>query len=68
MPGPVSDSYQGPPDDGPYVPDYCYASGPKVCRDCGCHEGFHNDEGQCLRAYECNCAGLHPEDRTPLGE
>lgn len=67
MPGPVSDSYKGPPDDGPYVPDWCYPNDPQMC-PCGHHEGFHNDAGQCLRAAECHCPGLPPARLTPLSE
>jgi hypothetical protein len=58
MPGPVSDSAYGPPDDGPYVPSWCYPNNaPRVCK-CGCHEGYHNDRGTCLRADRCHCAGF----------
>jgi hypothetical protein len=67
MPGPVSDSYPGPPNGGPYVPHYLYKNGPKVC-PCGHHEGYHNDRGQCIRARECHCAGLPPECLTPIEE
>jgi hypothetical protein len=70
MPGPVSDSYQGPPDHGPYVPDYCYTNGPKMC-PCGHHEGYHNDRGECLHAHhfsKCGCSGLPEICRTPLSE
>lgn len=67
MPGPVSDSYQGPPEDGPYVPGWCYPKGPRMC-PCGHHEGYHNDAGACLHASEftrCGCTGLPFECRTP---
>lgn len=61
MPGPVSDSYRGPPEDGPYVPAWCYPNNqPRVCR-CGHHEGFHNDAGECLHAHDfskCGCTGF----------
>ncbi len=67
MPGPVSDSSPGPSDDSPYVPSYCYASGPKMC-PCGHHEGYHADDGACLLRHKCRCSGLPPECRTPLGE
>lgn len=54
----VSESYPGPPDDGPYVPSWCYddQGGPRMCA-CGCHEGYHNDDGACLRRARCNCHG-----------
>lgn len=64
MPGPVSDSSQGPPDDGPYVPRWCFPDGPKMCT-CGHHEGYHNDKGACLLAHECRCTGLPPDGFTP---
>lgn len=68
MPGPVSDSYPGPPNHGPYVPHWCYPnSSPKMC-PCGHHEGYHNDAGACLRRAECGCKGLPAECVTPLGE
>ena len=63
MPGPVSDSYQGSPDDGPYVPSWLYPRGPKMC-PCGHHEGFHNDKGACLLAHQCRCAGMPVECRS----
>lgn len=78
-PGPVSDSYQGSPDDAPYVPPWCYPAGPKKC-PCGHHEGYHDDDGVCLfRRYDfsklkydphpiCRCAGLPPDCLTPLDQ
>ncbi len=58
MPGPTSDSYQGPPDDGPYVPSWYYPNGaPKMCM-CGHHEGYHNDKGECLQEDKCSCVGM----------
>lgn len=66
MPGPVSDSFPGTPDDAPYVPSWCYdPPGPRMC-PCGHHEGYHNDAGACLLAARCRCAGLPPACRTPL--
>lgn len=65
-PGPVSDTFQGPPEDGPYVPSWCYPdNAPKMC-PCGHHEGYHNDGGECLRAASCECSGLPADRRTPL--
>ena len=66
MPGSVSDSYKGRPDDGPYVPSWCYPNGPRVCL-CGYHEGYHNDAGECLHARhftKCQCKGLSPEEES----
>lgn len=61
MPGPVSDSSKGPPDDGPYVPSWCYPNNaPRMC-PCGHHEGYHNDKGACLNAARCKCTGLTAE-------
>lgn len=60
MPGPVSDSFRGPPEDGPYVPSWNYRNGPKMC-PCGHHEGYHNDKRECRLAHSCRCAGL-PDD------
>ena len=65
MPGPVSNSYQGPPEDEPYVPSWCYGDGPKMC-PCGHHEGYHNDAGQCIQADRCGCTGLPADCLTPL--
>ena len=66
MPGPVSDSSSGPGSDTPYVPSWCYPDNcPKMC-PCGHHEGYHNDEGKCLLAHECHCAGLPEACLTPL--
>lgn len=76
MPGPVSDSYQGMPDDAPYVPSWNYTHGPKMC-PCGHDEGYHDDQGVCLfRRYDfskskrkhpvCDCAGLPADCLTPL--
>lgn len=58
MPGPVSDSSKGPGSNTPYVPSWCYddEGGPLVCR-CGCHEGWHNDAGDCLQRNACGCRG-----------
>lgn len=67
MPGPVSDSYKGTPDDAPYVPSWCYKRGPILCR-CGHHEGYHNDAGECLLVARCGCTGIPPECVTPIEE
>jgi hypothetical protein len=65
MPGPVSDSHKGAPDDGPYVPSWCYPNNaPRMC-PCGHHEGFHNDVGACLHAPRCGCAGIPETCKTP---
>jgi hypothetical protein len=45
MPGSVSDSYPGLPDDAPYVPSSCYQKGPRMC-PCRHHEGCHADDGK----------------------
>lgn len=64
MAGDVSMSNPGPPDDGPYVPRWCYPkSAPKMC-PCGHHEGYHNDDRRCLRDAECRCAGLPADCET----
>lgn len=64
MPGPVSDRSQGTPDDAPYVPSWCYPDNkPKMC-PCGHHEGYHGDDGQCLHAHKCGCAGLPSSCKT----
>lgn len=67
MPGPVSESHKGRSDRAPYVPSWCYPKGPRMC-PCGHHEGYHNDAGRCLRAHECNCAGIPADSVTPLDE
>lgn len=64
MPGPVSESFQGPPDDSPYVPSWCFPNNaPKVC-PCGHHEGYHGDDGRCLQERHCGCLGLPNDCRT----
>jgi len=63
----VSESHKGTPDDAPYVPSWCYKSGPRMC-PCGHHEGYHNDAGECLRTHECRCVGLPPDKLTPIDE
>lgn len=63
MAGLVSDSHQGPPDDAPYVPSWCYPRGPTMC-PCGHHEGYHNDKGACLLTARCGCSGLPPACRS----
>lgn len=78
MPGPISDSYKGPPPDAPYVMPWNYGAGPKMC-PCGHHEGYHDDQGVCLfRRYDfskskrsqpiCGCTGLPASCLTPLSE
>lgn len=67
MPGPVSDSSKGPPDDGPYVPSWCYPKGPRMC-PCGHHEGYHNDAGRCLQTHLCGCVGIPASCVTPIDE
>jgi len=57
----ISMSNPGPPEDGPYVPSWCYEGGPRMC-ECGDHEGYHNDAGVCLRQATCGCTGLKVEN------
>jgi hypothetical protein len=58
MPGSVSDSSKGPSEDSPYVPDWCYPRGAKMC-PCGHHEGYHAGVGKpCVLARKCKCVGL----------
>lgn len=62
MPGPVSDSYKGPADDSPYVPSWCYPdNNPRMC-SCGHHEGYHGDDGTCVKR-KCGCNGFHHDTR-----
>lgn len=65
MPGPISESYAGPGDETPYVPAWVYRDGPKMC-PCGHHEGYHDDNGACLRRNECGCTGLPAGSLTSL--
>ena len=68
MPGPVSDSYKGPGPEAPYVPSWCYKdNAPPMC-SCGHHHGYHNDEGACLLAHKCKCAGYDGEKPKELWE
>lgn len=64
MPGSVSQSNPGPSSASPYVPEWCYPRGPKMC-PCGHHEGFHDDYGRCLHQKRCGCVGLPPSGCTP---
>ncbi len=66
-PGPISENSQGPGDDAPYVPSWCYKDGPKLC-PCGHHEGYHGDDRECLLKPLCGCQGLPDECLTPLEE
>jgi len=50
MPGPISED----------------SKGPRVCTECGHHEGYHADSGVCLFAYLCQCKGLPAECLTPM--
>lgn len=47
MPGEISRSFEGPPDNSPYVPSHLYPKGPHACA-CGHHEGYHtvDDSGR----------------------
>lgn len=68
MPGPISDSHQGPSDPAPYIPSWCYGRGPREC-PCGHHEGFHAGAGgACVLANECGCSGLPEGCWTPDAE
>jgi hypothetical protein len=68
MPGPVSDSYQGPSDRSPYVPSWCFPGGIAPMCPCGHHEGYHSDSGQCLLRHECHCKGFPQENRAIFPE
>lgn len=65
MPGPVSESFGGTPNDAPYVPSWCYDNNaPPMC-SCGHHHGYHSDSGNCLHAHhftKCGCAGYDGPD------
>lgn len=56
MSGDISKSFEGPSGTAPYVPSWCFdAPGPKTCV---CHDGYHNDAGECLRRAQCGCVGF----------
>ncbi len=62
MPGPVSDSYQGPGEESPYVPSWCYkGNDPPMC-SCGHHHGYHNDDGVCLLERKCGCVKYNGDE------
>lgn len=45
-------------DEKPYIPSWNYPNNsPKMC-PCGHHEGYHNDDRQCLLRHKCGCIGL----------
>jgi hypothetical protein len=67
MPGPISQSSKGPGNESPYAPPWCYKNGPKMC-PCGHHEGYHNDDGECLLSHKCGCKGIPDECVTSLDE
>lgn len=51
----ISRPFKGASGTTPYVPSWCFdAPGPKTCV-CFCHEGYHNDAGECLRLTQCGC-------------
>jgi hypothetical protein len=59
----------GPANVKPYVPDWCYEEGARICA-CNDHEGFHDDSGSCLRREVCGCAGAQypaPEPADKAG-
>ena len=62
MPGEISRQSKGPSDRSAYIPEWLYKNGPKMC-PCGHHEGYHDDNGNCLLRKECHCSGI-PEDCT----
>lgn len=71
MPGPISDSHKGTPAHAPYVPSWCYENNaPPMC-GCGCHHGYHDDDGECLNKNHwkhCGCSGYdgsEPYDGHP---
>src|SRR4051812_859516 len=51
---------------GPMRPNGA-TNGPKMC-PCGHHEGYHDDDGECMHRVDCGCQGLPPECLTPLEE
>ena len=67
MPGPVSESSEGPPDDSPFVPSWCYPDNePRMCF-CGHHEGWHDDLGECAM-IGCKCPGMPEDQKTSLDD
>src|SRR5579872_4416578 len=76
MSGEISRTNPGPPADGPYVPSWCYPNNkPRICV-CKCHEGYHNDHGECIRKSVCGCKGIqlcskpgcgYPDGRPCIG-
>lgn len=68
MPGEISITSKGPNPRSPYVPEWCYPNNsPKIC-PCGHHEGYHNDNGECLLMGECGCKGLPADCFTSSDE
>lgn len=59
MPGEVSRVNQGPSNKSPYVATWMYDPGTcRICT-CGCHEGFHGDNGApCINARTRKCTGF----------
>lgn len=54
----ISETFKGPNSITPYVSSWCFdAPGPKTCV-CFCHEGYHNDAGECLCRAQCGCVGF----------
>ena len=58
MPGEISRSSPGLKGHHPYVPSWCYEnSNPPMC-SCGCHHGYHDDNGICINKNhykKCGC-------------
>ena len=67
MPGEVSRVNNGPSDEAPYVPSWCYENGPRMCK-CGHHEGYHGDDGHCLMRRRCSCGGFTEQRPQPPKE
>jgi hypothetical protein len=57
VPDPISNSYQGPHDDSPYVPSWCYENAAPLMCSCGHHHGYHNDAG----CNQCACKAFFEE-------
>jgi len=54
----ISRINNGPSNKAPYYASWmCDGGRAKLCV-CGCHEGYHNDSGQCLQMSKCKCKGF----------
>lgn len=65
MPDRISHANKGSSNRTPYVATWMYDGGRARLCVCGCHDGYHNADGECLNNATCNCLGFNQDgDKT----